>query len=173
MLASALTGWDVDKAYVRTHGIGTARTTLLTALNEGQRLTSFIGHSGQRNWTFDPLLLASQVTGLTNTNPTVVTQWGCWNAYYVEPTYDTFGHTFLLSGLNGAALVTGSTTLTTASAEQSLGRIMMPQLVADGMRIGDAMRLAKNQLAQTSPTASDVLLGWTILGDPTIVINQP
>src|SRR5690606_10527556 len=67
LLAAGLTGWDVDKAYVRPHTLATARATLMAALNEGTRLTSFIGHSGQNHWTFDPLLLASQVTSLTNT----------------------------------------------------------------------------------------------------------
>ena len=65
----------------------------------------------------------------------------------------------------------GSTTFSYAVSEEALGNLMMPLLAQPGMRVGDAMTQAKQQLATTDPQMLDVLLGWTILGDPTIMIS--
>ena len=171
--ASALNGWTIDKAYVTDAGESpAARAALIAALNQGPRLTSFVGHSGVNHWTSYPLFTASHAAALTNTNmPTVVTQWGCWNTYFVEPTAVTLSQNFLLSGMNGAAAVTGATTLTNSSSERALGVLMMPKLMTSGTTLGAAMQEAKSELALTHPEMRDVLLGWTVLGDPTVVVR--
>lgn len=167
--AAPLGGWTIDKAYVRSLGVAPARTMLINALNAGPRLASFVGHSGPTNWKSNSLFSANDAAALTNVNaPTLVTQWGCWNTYYVDPRYDTLGHKFLLSGMNGAALVTGSSTLTNSDSERALGELMMAQLMQPGTTVGEAMWRAKVELAREHPDMNDVLLGWTILGDPTV-----
>ena len=164
--------WSVDEAYLDTSGLKTARKSLIDSLNEGVALTSFVGHSGRTNWTFDPLFTSNDAAALTNYGrPTVVSQWGCWNTYYVDPEFNTLGHKFLLTGSNGAAVVAGSTTLTDAYSEYKLGLRMMPLLSKPGMTTGEAMLAAKKNLAETEPALLDVLLGWTILGDPTTVVR--
>jgi hypothetical protein len=103
--------------------------------------------------------------------PTVVTQWGCWNTYYVSPAYNSMGHKFLVSGENGAAAVMGATTLTLARSEKQLGTLLTPQLTAPGTTIGEAMLSAKQQLAASNPELKDVILGWTLLGDPALQVT--
>jgi hypothetical protein len=49
---------------------------------------------------------------------------------------------------------------------------MMPLLTQPGMTIGEAMQQAKAEMAAASTAQRDVLLGWTILGDPTLVIDR-
>ena len=164
-------GWNVEKAYVGA-GLAGARATLLAQMNAGVPLVSFVGHSDTSIWTFLGLFNSADAKGLTNHGqPMVVNQWGCFNTYYVGEAYKTLGDNFLLNGSNGAAAVTGATTLTQASSEQALGELMMPRLVQPGMRIGDAMQDAKAELGQDHPEMVDVLLGWTILGDPTLVVT--
>lgn len=174
--ASALSDWDITKAYVSgAGGTAAASNTLVAAFNSGPRLVSFVGHSGANYWTFrsdGSLFTATNASALTNVNaPTIVTQFGCWNTYFVEPTFNTMGHQFLLTGLNGAAAVTGSTTLTKSSAERKLGNLMMPMLMTPGATLGGAMQQAKHDLALNHPEMRDVLLGWTVLGDPTLVVR--
>ncbi|MCB0251752.1 MAG: hypothetical protein KDI07_24500, partial [Anaerolineae bacterium] len=109
---------------------------------------------------------------LTNTDrPTVVTQWGCWNTYHVQPDYNTLGHTLLLSGDRGAAAVLGAATLTRASSDRALGQLVTPRLAQPGVSIGVAVQDAKATLATTQPDMTDVLLGWTLLGDPALIIT--
>jgi len=169
--AAELTGWTINKMYAAGTE-GSMRASLIAALNAGPRLASFVGHSGPNNWTAAPLLLAGDAAALTNATPMAVTQWGCWNTYYVDPRYDTMGHKFLLSGASGAAVVTGSTTLTNSDSERALGELFMAQLAQPGTTIGGAMQRAKWELGLTNPDMVDVLLGWTILGDPTTVVQR-
>ncbi len=164
--------WDIQEAYLDDLGVASARSVLINAINTGVALTSFVGHSGPMNWTYAGLFSYTDAASLTNADrPTVVTQWGCWNTYYVDPLYNTLGHQFLLAGNRGAAAVMGSTTITMAYSEEALGELMTPYLTAQGVSIGQAMLNAKQDLAQTQPYLLDVLLGWTILGDPALVIH--
>jgi hypothetical protein len=64
----------------------------------------------------------------------------------------------------------GSTTLTWAPSESAYGRLLTPSLAQPGMTIGEAMLLAKIELASNNPEMVDVILGWTLLGDPTLLV---
>jgi len=173
-LEVARSGWQIQRAYISQLGNAGARTALLSYLQQGPRLASFVGHSSAFQWTINQtgfLFNYNDAATLTNSTPMVVTQWGCWNTYYIDPSFSTLGHKLLLSSESGAALVTGSTTVTQASSERKLGERMMPLLSEQGMSVGQAMQTAKENLAQRYPNLTDVLLGWTILGDPTLKVN--
>jgi hypothetical protein len=169
-------GWDIQRIYLdQIPDVSAANGMLVDALNDAANpvaLTSFVGHSGPSVWTYRGLFSADDAASLTNAGqPTVVTQWGCWNTYYVAPAYDTLAHKFLVSGDNGAAAVLGATTVSYDRSEWMLGRFMTPRLVEPGMTIGQAMQAAKAELAIYQPNLLDVLLGWTVLGDPALVIE--
>lgn len=164
--------WHVTRAYLDDSDVNQARTTLLDTMDQGVALASYVGHSGLTVWTFDGLFSANDATTLLNVGrPMVVTQWGCWNTYYVEPHYNTLAHHLLLNGNRGAAAVLGASTLTSVAAEKALANQLMGALVQPGQTLGMAMQLAKKALAAQQPQAHDVLLGWTLLGDPTLVIE--
>jgi len=78
---------------------------------------------------------------------------------------------FLFSGDRGAAAVLGGTTLTDSRSERRLGELLTPRLVTPGMSIGQALQDAKSELAATHPELLDVLLGWTLMGDPELVLE--
>ena len=166
-----LGNFDVTTAFVDELGTRPTRNLLTNEINQGTTLTSFFGHSSTNQWSFDGLLTGNDAAGLSNVGrPTVVTQWGCWNAYYVSPEEDSMGHRFLMEGEQGAVSVMGATTLTSASAERALAKLVFARL-ANGERLGDAVTGAKQEYATTNPDDLDVLLGWTILGMPELFIN--
>ncbi|MCO5199936.1 MAG: C25 family cysteine peptidase, partial [Anaerolineae bacterium] len=105
--------------------------------------------------------------------PTVVTQWGCWNTYHVDPAYNTLAHTFMLNEGGGAAAVLGAATLTQASSDSLLGMRILPQITMPGQPLGTGIQAAKDDLALTYADLADVLLGWTLLGDPALVVESP
>ena len=80
------------------------------------------------------------------------------------------GQRFMVEGAQGAIAVMGATTLTNASSERALAGLVFARL-ANGERLGDAITNAKQQYAQTNPDDLDVLLGWTLLGLPELVVN--
>ena len=81
------------------------------------------------------------------------------------------GHTLMLAGTNGGAAVMGATTLTKSSSERALGDLLIPRLTQPGLTMGQAIQQAKSELAAVHPEMVDVLLGWTLLGDPTIMVQ--
>lgn len=165
-LAAHLQDWTVARADLETVGVSQARTTLFAEVNAGAALTSFVGHSGSREWTYDGLFSTADLASLTNSQaPTAVTQFGCWNSYYVRD--DGLG-TGLLTAEGGAALSFGAATLTSAHNEVQFAELFYAQLGQPGVTAGAAMQAAKRALAGTSPTAADILLGWTLLGDPAL-----
>ncbi|NOT57514.1 MAG: hypothetical protein HOP18_23155 [Deltaproteobacteria bacterium] len=164
--------WNVTRAYLDDSDLNQARTMLLNTMDRGVALASYVGHSGLTVWSFDGLFSTGDAATLMNAGrPMVVTQWGCWNTYYVEPHYNTLAHHLLLSGDRGAAAVLGASTLTEIATEKALANRLMGLLVQPGQTLGMAVQLAKKELAAQQPHARDVLLGWTLLGDPTLVIE--
>jgi hypothetical protein len=161
-----------EKVYLDALDITEARTKLLddpTGLNTGNlRYVNFVGHSSTYSWTLHGLLTDEDAADLLNDTPMVVNQWGCWNTYYVHPVNDSLGHA-LTVGPHGAAAVMGPSTLTYANTERALGELLSPRLAA-GMSIGAALTDAKQELAEQHPEMKDVILGWTILGDPELAV---
>ena len=163
--------WGQSKAYADTLGIAGARAAILDALNAGPTFANWIGHSSYAQWSFAPLFTTANAATLRNADtPFVVTQWGCWNTYHVLPSRNTLGHVFLLSPARGAAAVIGPSTLTAAEADRALGQLLLPALLTPGTSIGQALVQAKQDLAATDPQLVDVILGVTLLGDPTLIV---
>lgn len=149
-----------------------ARATLIAAINDGPALTALIGHSSLTNFTFSGLLDSQAFEELTNVgSPTVLTQWGCWNTYYVQPREITMAHKALLSGQQGAVAVLGASTLSQASHERALGLELYPRMLTPGVAIGEALLEAKQALARKSLGYLDVLLGLQYLGDPALTMG--
>ena len=162
-------GWSVDRAYIDDLGAPLARDLLIADINAGVALTSFFGHSGPSVWSFHGLFDTVDAEALENFGrPTVVTQWGCWNTYYVSPRHDSMAHKLLLSGDRGAVAVFGAATLTYSASDRALGKLFTPLLAQPGVTLGDALTRAKQSLAETDPGLLDVQLGWTLLGDPAL-----
>ena len=67
-----------------------------------------------------------------------MSQWGCWNTYYVAPTYNTMGHVLMLNDDRGAAAVLGAGTLTDSSSDIGLGEQLVPRIATPGKSIGSA-----------------------------------
>jgi hypothetical protein len=161
------------KAIPDVDGDAVARNKVINAINAGVSVAAYIGHSSQQQWSraTPPLFTASDIANLTNVDkPTMVTQWGCWNTYFVDPSGNSMADRFLV-GDNGAVTVLGASTLTTSEGERALGIELNKRMYIKGMTIGQAVIDAKKALAITDPDASDILLGWQIIGDPALVIN--
>ena len=176
MLSRMPANWQtgVDKYYIDELGSDAARSGLLTALDNGSAVTAFVGHSGPRDWSFTGLLSAQDAAGMNNNGaPTVVTQWGCWNTYYSTPN-GSMANEFLRNPNGGAVAVLGAIALTEAVHEKTLALEVYDRLFVPGMSIGEAILQAKRAYAVDYPVAThkDVILGWTLLADPALVIQQ-
>ena len=196
LAASVASVFSVSHAHIDELGKDNARQALLDGINQGAGLTHYFGHSAPTVWSFDGLLGLGDVDGLTNIGgPTVAVQWGCWNTYFVDPRNESLGAALLLSGRQGAASVLGATTLTEPESDLALASLLLPLTTAPGLTLGEALTQAKQELiypsarifadgfesgnlsawtgggATPSSAGMDVILGWTLLGDPTLRLN--
>ena len=163
-------GWSISDVYLDDLPVRTAREQITAGINQGVSLTSFFGHSSTTQWTFDGMFNGLDAANLSNqSRPTVVTQWGCWNTYYVNPNEDSMGHRFMMEGDRGAVAVMGAITLTSARNESILSKLLYERL-ANGETLGQAITNAKTEMAVSRPDALDVILGWTLLGFPELTM---
>ncbi|HVG10269.1 MAG TPA: SdrD B-like domain-containing protein [Thermoanaerobaculia bacterium] len=164
--------WSIEHADVETLGIPVARAKVINSLNGGVAFAQYFGHSSYNVWSFSILFASPHAMQLQNAGrPAVVAQWGCWNTYYVHPTINTLGHALMVGGEQGAAAVLGATAITDSQSDIELGQRYLPRIVQPGATIGDALLAAKRDLAQQHPEMRDVIIGWTILGDPALVVE--
>ena len=174
--ATAAGSWTIHRAYLsdaEAATVAAANATLTSAINGGAAMVNFLGHSSFSVWTFDGLFDTGDAAVLTNFGqPTIVTQWGCWNTYHVDPDYDTMSHILMLDGAHGAAAALGASTLTTVFGDQSLGPRVLQKIISEGMPIGKAVQEAKQEIAGTEALI-DVIYGWTLLGDPAMTVLGP
>ncbi|MCB1595665.1 MAG: hypothetical protein KDI76_12210 [Xanthomonadales bacterium] len=165
--------WDAETIYLDQLSIEDAQSSLISSINEGKKLVSYFGHSGSSAWSFSGLLDSNDVSSLANVGkPSTVMQWGCWNNYYVHPSYNTMSHSFLLTEDVGAAAVLGSVTLTYSNTQKELMKHLSGYVAKPNMLIGDVMQRAKQAVNDSRPEFTDVIVGWILLGDPTMPFNQ-
>lgn len=170
--ASIPADWMVFRSYLDRSGLAAARSELLERINKGVGLTAFVGHSGPTTWTFSSLFNATDAQNLANAGaPTVVLQWGCWNTYFVEPRFNTLGHTLLAQGDRGAVAVLGSATLLETASADRFASLLSPRLFQRGATLGEAILAAKQSLAAGGNPPRDILLGFTLLGDPSLSLT--
>jgi hypothetical protein len=165
--------WSTTNLFLDEMDVSAARPALIDRINLGVAFVNYAGHSSSTLWSAQQVFTNSDAAALLNVGrPTVVSQWGCWNSYFVSPAANTLAHNLLLSGDRGAAAVIGSTTLTRISSETALGDLMVPLMAQPGMTIGQAFQMAKAEMAQSQIEGSlDALLGLTLLGDPMLIIT--
>lgn len=172
--------WEVERVNLDEKPLADARAALFGGLADGAALTSYVGHSGIASWgsgmrpMSQHLLTVGDIASLGNAgSPTVVSQLGCWNNYYVSPSTESLGAKLMLAGEQGAAAVLGSVALTEDINGNRFGLALTRRLALSGKRLGDAVAEAKRAFSEESQPDSDlrdVLLGWTLLGDPALQV---
>jgi subtilisin-like proprotein convertase family protein len=168
--AASLPSWSLAAAKVDDLGTQTVRDQALAALDAGTPLISYVGHSSYGQWDTTPVLRWQDVAGLNNVElPSLVTQWGCWNAYFASPEVETLSNHLLLTPEVGAAGVVGSTTLTSTASHRRLGALFLQRVGKGDRTIGDALINAKRELGIGG---IDAVLGEVLLGDPATPLPQ-
>ena len=150
-----------------------ARTALLAEFGNGHGLVSYLGHSDYDYWDFGPLFNRSDVASLpSGSSQPVVTQWGCWNSYFVATQIETMAHALLLTENKGAASVIGSSTLTDLAAHDELGQRFFKNLSKGPVTLGNALLKAQREVATQFPDLRDDILAMNLLGDPALEMGQ-
>ncbi|MEZ5444069.1 MAG: C25 family cysteine peptidase [Lysobacterales bacterium] len=163
----------LDEYAVGSPGTSAARADLIAGINQGVALVSYFGHGSPTIWSREQLLQATQIPSLlSNAVAPVVSELGCWGGFFVAPQYNTMAHGWLNVGGKGASALFASGGLTEHHSDRRMAETLLPLLTNPGVRIGDALRQAKQVLHAGEPELSDVLRGLTLFGDPTLRMPQ-
>lgn len=152
-------------------GIVQANNELLTALNNGTDFVNWIGHSSASRWSRDNVFDINDVNTLEN-SPAVFFQLGCWNSYFVDPINQTLANSLLQKQDFGAVATIGSSTYTKTDGEKMLAQYFKDFINNNNQAtIGQAFNYALKKYAVNNPERYDILLGYQLLGDPTMVVK--
>ncbi len=164
--------WTVSTAYRDEASAEEVRDKIVNQINNGTSLVSYYGHSSRNRWSYG-VFDSSDLPLLNNSNkPTIVTQWGCWNTYHVEPSEEALAVQLLLATDSGAVSVAGSVANTGAASVLLFAKYFSQKLFSNGgLKLGDAILQAKHTLANRKPNNRDVILGWQLLGFPELSIH--
>lgn len=166
---------SLDDYPANAAGTTAARNQFISQINQGRNWVAYYGHASPATWSREALLDADFLPGLLSNagKSPVVTEFGCWGGYFVEPTYTTLNHAWLLNQGRGARAMIASSSLTEALSDQAIAAALVPQFSIPGIRLGDALLNAQGALHSTRSEMKDVIYGMSLFGDPTARLTPP
>jgi hypothetical protein len=170
---AALLGPGVDVTWSDlAQGVDQARTTLREGLAAGPVATHYFGHGGEDFWADENLIDAAEASALPpDGHETLLLAWTCVSQNYLFGAGPSLAEAMLFAPRAGALAAVGPTGITNARLQAILFEHLYPHLLA-GLPLGEAMRLAKAETLRERPSARPVVEGWSLLGDPALVLPQ-
>ena len=176
LLSHLRQGQAIDFALVDEVGLGTARAQTIQALAGDADWINYAGHSSPSRWGFENLLNTQGLASITRTGPgAVISQWGCWNNYFVLPDQNSMADALMFDGNGLAAAVIGSSSLAEDASHMALA-VRFFDLFEDGRfdespmlpvnTLGEALMQAKRDLANGAPEHIGSNYSMQLFGDP-------
>lgn len=154
-------------------GLALARNDVVSAVNYGNSLLAYFGHSQIGSWAASEMINTTHINGglFNNQNaPTVVWAMGCYGAYFTSPTADSMAQALMLqSNGGGAVAMLGTTSLSYAASDIAWMNALKPLL--RNYPLGEVVRLAQRSLRTMGTQYSDITISGTLLGDPGLQVR--
>ncbi len=174
--ATRTMGGHVPAAFARTEIlVGTMATSaahesIVSALNAGPLLVTYVGHGTDTSWGTGDLLTATDAMALSNgTQLPVVATLNCLNGLFEDPSKDSLTEALLKAQTGGAVAVLASTALTEPDSQLALGTRFYDALFARShtSTVGEALLLAKK-----SDVRGGVRRSFLLFGDPSMKLKR-
>ena len=146
----------------------TAKSQLIEAVNQGQKIVNYTGHGSVDNWR-GQLLTNEDALGLTNGNSlSLFITMTCLNGYYQDPVLDGLAESLMKASGGGAVAVWASSGVTLPGNQAVLNQELY-RMLFDGsaqISVGDATMRAKSAIVD-----SDIRRTWMLFGDPSMKLR--
>ncbi len=146
----------------------TVRNRIITGINRGPMLVTYLGHGSVGVWTGDGLLNVADAGSLSNGDRLpffVMTT--CLNGSFMEVGGESLGEALIKAPQGGAIAAWASSGLTEPGGQVLVTQTLYQTLFSqDSIRLGDAIRRAKE-----STPDPDIRRTWILLGDPTLKLK--
>ena len=152
-------------------GIVPARAALLQAWARGPVLVQYYGHGGPETWADEQLLTPADAAGLANIGPApVLLTWTCQAQWYQYHLGQTVNEALVQAPAGGALASVGPTGISDPNLQAQLAERVLGSL-ASGHTLGESVLRAKVAALQNHPEMRGVVEGFTLLGDPALVVG--
>ncbi len=159
---------QTSKILADTLDTATARSQILTALNNGELLVNYSGHGAQQQWSFSDLFDINDATALSNGGRLpVYLLMDCLNGFFQDPSATSLADSLLLAPNGGAVAVWASSGFTEQSPQSSMNQAFLHAFASNpSLPIGHLILQAK-----VGTTDSDVRRTWILFGDPAMKLQ--
>ena len=145
--------------------------------NEGALIMDYAGHGSEYQLASERVLRISDFEAFTNKNLPLWITASC-DIMPFDGTVETIGETAVLNSKGGALAFYGTTRTVYAAENKPLNIAYLKHVLsvgADGKPtpLGEAQRLAKNELISTGSDRTTNKLQYSLLGDPALRLNRP
>jgi hypothetical protein len=146
-----------------------AHSAVLSALNAGSLLVTYVGHGTDASWSTSNLFTTTDAAALSNgAQLPVVSTLNCLNGLFEDPSADSLGEAMLKAPAGGAVAVLASSALTDPEPQLTLGTHFYNALFnSAGLSVGQALMAAK-----TSDVRDTVRKSFLLLGDPSMKLRR-
>jgi hypothetical protein len=141
-----------------------AKSRLLEAIGEGQKIINYTGHGSVSLWR-GSLLTNDDARSLTNEERLpVFVMMTCLNGYFADPALDSLAESLVKAEGGGAVAAWASSAMTTPDDQSLMNQQLYRLLLASPtLSLGEAVRGSKSAIRNV-----DVRRTWILLGDPTM-----
>ena len=155
----------------------TVNAELVKYLNEGTLVLNYGGHADPNQLTDEKVITLSDLTNLSGSNYSFIYTAACETMPF-DQTRESLGTVAMLNANGGAIAFLGTLRTVYASYNESLDFVFMDYLLSsdyDGtpITIGEALRLAKNNMVSTGRDRTLNKHQYHIFGDPALRLAIP
>lgn len=147
---------------------GTSRAQLLSALNAGPPLVTYMGHGSQDTWVSTGTFNGADATALANAGkPSIFLAFTCFNGFFVDVYIDSLGARLQDNSTGGAVATVASSGVVEPEGQGQMANAFYDAVfVGKATRLGDALRTGR---AATRDLV--VRQSFNLLGDPALKLR--
>lgn len=185
-VASYTSAYNIKKVYWDAYTRSTSSTgnsypdvrrIIKQQMNEGALLINYSGHGGPNAFSHEQVLVRSDFAETTSLRLPLWVTASC-DIMPFDGYSDNIGETAMFNKNGGAIAFFGTTRTVFMNRNTVINRAFMKRVLGydnNGQRlsIGEAMRLAKNELVETGSDRTVNKMNYALLGDPALVLAAP
>ncbi|MBQ8046788.1 MAG: type IX secretion system sortase PorU [Prevotella sp.] len=142
----------------------------------GALIMDYAGHGSELQISHESVLRASDFAAFSNTNLPLWITASC-DIMPFDGVGETIGEIAVLNKKGGAVAFFGTTRTVYADRNKSINMAYLRHVLSkpggNPVTIGEAQRLAKNELIETGTDRTTNKLQYSLLGDPALALNMP
>jgi len=147
-------------------GAAAARTSILSEMNTGALLFTFVGHGSQDRWSLSNVFNVTSAASLTGApRVPVMVALNCLNGYFVDFFADSLAESVQKQS-GGPAAIWASSGVSDPQGQMEMAKSFYGHAFKPGVRIGDAIKAAKADVKDPN-----VKTTWILFGDPTMIVR--